>query len=275
MISGPDKNLFAAIEEGDFNRVERALLAGANVSRTRSARANALIERPLDAAARLGHLNIADLLFTYGAPLNCDEEGGTRALVVAQLAGHQDMVDYLRSIGARDGLLIGLCFSDDKERIYEILAGNPARWLNYALDSVRSGNVEMVQDNIANNPYISPVNDGFALVRSAIFQWRLVHRWYTEGFDRTRFQVIHHLLLDWGVDPNSCDESQRTLIHQTAFYGRLWSPTEDERIAHARTLFYRGADPNIRDNMDNSPLDTAVLNNHHRLADMLFSLMRV
>ncbi|MBC7782811.1 MAG: hypothetical protein H7144_03145 [Burkholderiales bacterium] len=269
MLSGPTKNLFSAIEKGDIRRCERALLAGADPAAQRGNPVNNSVERPMDVAARLGLLGLVDLLFCSGAPLNADEAGGTRALVLAQLAGHQDVEDMLRDVGARDGLLIGLCVTNNQDGINVILDSDPARWPNYALDSVRSGNVEMVEDNLRRNPVITPEGDGFALVRSAIFQWRLVHKWSIDGFDRTRFQVIHHMLLDWGVDPNSTDEDGRTLIHQPAFYGRVWSPTEDERIAHTRILLHRGADPTQRDRQGLSPLDTAFLYDHPRLAAVL------
>jgi ankyrin repeat protein len=98
------------------------------------------------------------------------------------------------------------------------------------LAAIRAGNVAMVADNLRRNPHITPAKHGFGYVRpSAILQWRLMHRICIDGFDRTRFQTIHRMLLDWGVDPNVRNEKGETNLHMCASYGRDWSPSDEER----------------------------------------------
>jgi ankyrin repeat protein len=64
--------------------------------------------------------------------------------------------------------------------------------------------------------------------------------------------------------------SGETLLHVAAEYGRDWSPTEEERIAHSRQLIERGAELNAREPKNGAtPLSVAVKNHRTKLADFL------
>jgi ankyrin repeat protein len=248
-----DEELVRASKAGDLQAVRSLLSEGANPSAIVGDTDIEAHRTALDIAALYGHLEVAEELLKAGARLDKGEKGGTTALTFALLSGHTAMADVLYRYRARADLLIGFCFTNNYAAIHEILHREPGRWREYANDSVRSGNVEMLDENLKRNPLINPRDDGFVLLRGTIFQWRLVHRWGSrgqgvdDGFDRTRFQRMGLMLLDWGVDPKQVGPAGLTLLHLAASYGRDWSPTEDERIAHSRQLIERGADLKARE----------------------------
>jgi len=273
MPSRIDEELIRASSAGDLQVVRRLLSAGANPSAVVGDAGIEADRTALDMAALHGHLKVAEELLIAGARLDAGENGGTTALTFALLSGHTAMADQLYRYGARADLLIGFCFTNNYAAIHEILHREPGRWREYSNDSVRSGNIEMLDENLKRNPLISPHDDGFSLLRSTIFQWRLVHRWGScgqgvdDGFDRTRFQRMGVLLLDWGVDPKQVGPTGTTLLHLTASYGRDWSPTEDERIAHSRQLIDRGADLKARElETGATPLSIALKHGRLKLA---------
>jgi len=273
MPSKIDEDLIRASSAGDLQVVRSLLSAGANPSAVVGEAGIEADRTALDMAALHGHLNVAEELLIAGARLDTGENGGTTGLTYALLTGHSAMADLLYRYGARADLLIGFCFSNNYAAIHEILHREPGRWREYANDSIRSGNIEMLEENLKRNPLINPHADGFALLRSTIFQWRLVHRWGScgqgidDGFDRTRFRRMGLLLLDWGVDPKQVGPAGGTFLHLTASYGRDWSPTEDERIAHSQQLIERGADLNARElETGATPLGIALIHGRLKLA---------
>jgi ankyrin repeat protein len=271
----PDEELVRASEIGNLRRVRELLDSGADANATIGDKDLETQRSALDAAAQNGHLGVVEALALAGARMDTGEHGGTTALTFALLAGRLATADLLYRHGARADLLIGFCFTNNYAAIHEILHREPQRWREYANDSVRSGNVEMLRENLERNKAISAKEDGFELLRGAIFQWRLVHRWGLHGqgvddaFDRTRFQHLGRMLLDWGVDPKTIGPSGETFLHLAAGYGRDWSPTEEERIAHSRQLIERGADLNARNKDGLTPLGIAIRQKRTKLADFL------
>ncbi len=271
-----DDQLVSASEIGNLRRVRELLTAGADPSAVGGDKSLESQRSALDAAAQNGHLGVVEALAIAGARLDTGENGGTTALTFALLSGRLATADLLYRHGAKADLLIGFCFTNNYAAIHEILHREPQRWREYANDSVRSGNVDMLRENLDRNKLISPKEDGFVLIRGTIFQWRLVHRWGMHGqgiddaFDRTRFQHMGRMLLEWGVDPKTIGPSGETLLHVAADYGRDWSPTEEERIAHSRQLIERGADLNAREPKNGmTPLGVAIKTGRTKLADFL------
>lgn len=266
-----EARLFKSAEQGDVEGVRVVLDGGADVNAIRGDPGVESDEQPLLVAARHGHVLVVDLLLQRGAAVNNGYRGSTPALVDALIAGRTDIVNLLYRSGAVAGLLLGFCFADNYAAIHEILELQPERWAEYALDSIRAGNVEMLAENLRRNPNITTAKDGFVLTRSAIVQWRLMHNAGVKGqpFDRTRYQTMTRMLLDWGVDPNISNDKAETLLHMCASYGRDWSPNDDERVAHARILLEYGADPNRADASGETPLARAERLNRSLLAALL------
>lgn len=255
-----DAQLFAAAEQGDATEALLALDAGADVNATRGDPGVESDEQPLLVAARRGHRELVQLLLGRGAAVNNGYRSSTPALVDALIAGRTDIANLLYRHGALSGLLLGFCFSDNYAAIHEILSFQPDRWREYAMDSIRAGNVEMLAENLARNPQITPAEDGFVLVRSAIAQWRLMHNAGPprQSFDRSRYQIMTRMLLEWGVPPNITNAKGETLLHMCASYGRDWSPNDDERAAHAKILIEFGADVRLADATGETPVARAV-----------------
>jgi ankyrin repeat protein len=253
MTSRIDEDLVRCAAAGSLEAVRSLLASGADPNATVGDARIETHRTALDMAALHGHIDVAEALLIAGCRMDTGENGGTTALTFALLNGNIAIANLLYRFGARGDLLIGFCFTDNYAAIHEILYRQPQRWREYANDAVRSGNIEMLRENLRRNPLINPREDGFRLLRSTIFQWRLVHRWglkgqgVDDGFDHETFQRMGLLLLEWGADPNSSGPAGESLLHVAASYGRDWSPTEDERIAHSRQLVDRGANVNVRD----------------------------
>ena len=269
------EDLISASKAGNFHRIRDLLAQGADPNFVGGNAGDESDTTALGIAAALGYYSIAELLLDNSAAPNPVEGKGGCPLTAAMLGGHTEIVNLLYRYGGKARLLIGFCFTNNYAAISEILHREPVRWSEYALDSIRSGNVEMLADNLSRNPVIDPELNGAVFVSSAIVQWRLMHRYHrradsSEPFDRTRFQTILRMLLDWGVDPNIRHKKGETPLHVTARSGRDWSPTDSERVAHARILLDYGADINAQD-LDTglTPLQWALNNNREPLAAFL------
>ncbi len=266
------KGMLEAAASGDKDRVLALLDAGADPDGVVGDAATEGDQTPLSAAVLGGHAAVAEALLTRGADPSPPEGRGGCLVTKAMLAGHIDLVNLLYRHGAAARLLIGFCFTDNYPAIGEILAREPHRWREYALDAIRSGNTDMLADNLRRNPSISPLEDGYVFLRSAIFQWRLAHRYQTEGFDRTRFQTIARMLLDWGIDPDVRGDDGTTNLHMCAGYGRDWSPAEQERASHAAVLLDAGGSVDVRDDETKStPLGWACRYGRRPLVELLMS----
>ncbi len=265
-----EARLFEAVAAGDVGEVVLALDAGCDINTIRGDADRESDEQPLVVAARAGHRPIVQLLLQRGAAINNGYKGGTPALLEALIRGHLEMADDLYRHGAVAGPLLGYCFTENYGAIHEILHLQPDRWPEYALDSVRAGSVDMLQENLSRNPVITPDQRGFVLARSAIFQWRLVHKVDPPDlkFDRSRFQKMLCMLLEWGVDVNQADEQGNTLLHHCASIGRAWSPTDAERVAHAHILLARGADPKPQNKQGHTASMHAITSGQTDLAEL-------
>jgi ankyrin repeat protein len=92
-IEAPDLVYWASL--GRYEKVQAALASGADANGTDSGGYSAL-----QAAAENNHLEIVRLLVASGADIAYDG-GGHTALGLARLAGNNDVVAYLVSVGAR------------------------------------------------------------------------------------------------------------------------------------------------------------------------------
>lgn len=95
LVSGSDKELLEAAGDGDLDKVQEALGAGANV--------NAKDENgwtPLLRASGQGHIDVVRALIQAGADLDWQARTGQSALNVAAFAGHTEIVRTLIQAGA-------------------------------------------------------------------------------------------------------------------------------------------------------------------------------
>ena len=87
--------------------------------------------------------------------------------------------------------------------------------------------------------------------------------------------------LESGVDPNIRDDLQRTPLHFAAYKGRIsTTPVEDRVVGEpdpgnyqtaemVEYMLEKGADPNLRDKDESTPLMEAVPNGHTEIVEML------
>jgi ankyrin repeat protein len=269
------EDLISAAKAGNFHRVRDLLAQGADPNYVSGNVGEETDMCALGIASAAGYYSVAELLLDNGANPNPPEGKGGCPLTAAMLGEHTEIVNLLYRYGGKARLMLGFCFTNNYAAISEILHRQPARWPEYAIDSIRSGNVDMLADNLSRNPSIDPELNGAVFLSSAIVQWRLMHRYNRSGassepFDRTRYQTMLRMLLDWGVDPNIRHKKGETPLHIAARAGRDWSPTDSERVAHARILLDYGADVNARDlDAGTTPLHWAELYNRDPLAAFL------
>src|SRR5690606_36431249 len=96
---------------------------------------------PLAAAANAGKLHVVRWLLENGARTGARDDHTQPAppadpVTTALLHGHDDVADLIYRVGGRPRLLIGLCVADRLAAVCEILSREPARWGEYALDTI-------------------------------------------------------------------------------------------------------------------------------------------
>ncbi|HSG96858.1 MAG TPA: ankyrin repeat domain-containing protein [Woeseiaceae bacterium] len=212
------KDLFEASRDGDLERVQELIDAGADVNDTTTGHGMPVLAIAVDQAWRdNGQVAVVELLISHGAKLDTTDSMG-RSLLIHALTKGSAVVEVLLEAGidvnARDDFgrtALWYAMSDHDDEVFDLL-------LEYGAD------VALLPDG------------GSVAMQSAIANRHL---------DRVA------RLLDLGVDVNARDGEGQTALF-TAI-DNLWSPS----LEAVRTLLERGAIVNIEDNFGNTPLSMA------------------
>ncbi len=94
----PEGPMWLAANTGQYETVKWMLENGAKVNYEVRGQIRC---KPLQEAARFGHLEVVKLLIEHGAALN-SISNGVNPLMEARYGGHDDVIEYLESLGMRD-----------------------------------------------------------------------------------------------------------------------------------------------------------------------------
>jgi len=214
------KDLFEAARDGDVERVQELIVAGADVNDTTAGHGMPALAIAIDQASRdVGQVAVVELLISHGARLDLTDSRG-RTLLIHALTKGAAVVKVLLDAGidvnaqddfGRTALSYAMPQHDDK--VFDLL-------LEYGAD------VRLLSDG------------GSVAMQSAIANKHL------DRVDK---------LLDLGIDVNAKDSEG-----QTALFSAIddWSP----RLPAVEFLLNRGAIINIEDDFGNTPLSMAKKN---------------
>ncbi len=93
-VLGPDP-LFDAAERGNLADAQKAILAGSSANVRGGDRLTALI-----VAARIGAIDVVELLLSHGAHTDLVEDEGNTALIHAAINDHDEIIEILLEAGA-------------------------------------------------------------------------------------------------------------------------------------------------------------------------------
>ena len=215
------KDLFEASRDGDLERVQELIDAGADVNDTTTGHGMPVLAIAVDQAWRdNGQVAVVELLISHGARIDTTDSMGRTLLIHALTKGAAVVRVLLEAdidVNARDNLgrtALSYAMSERDGEVFDLL-------LEYGAD-------------VALLPY-----GGSVAMQSAIAN---------EHLDRVA------RLLDLGVDVNAKDGEGQTALFSAV--DNLWSPS----LEVVRVLLDRGAVVNIEDDFGNTPLSMAKKN---------------
>lgn len=255
--------LHLAAAWGRLDAARFLLERGARVN----ARADAIYGTPLHEAA--GHAQMVSFLLACGADVNAKEEDGTTPLHSTAEFGHIDSAKILLDHGAR------IEASIDKE-IYGFESGGE-RPIHIAARRDRPAFIEFLLDQGAwidapdahgNTPLDKAVRcggDGDEAVKVLLKRGAGLHGPRARDLAVRAAELddveILQLLLDRGIDVNTCDERGFHLLHAAA---RCQQPL-------VSLLLERGARPDVVDDRGKQPIHTAAVRDNLRAVKALLA----
>ena len=189
---------------------------------------------PLQAALYKRHFRVANLLYRHGAVVDVQGYFGYTPLYAASYHGQIDTVRWLLDHGADANASGDYLFTP----------------LLYAAAEMQ---FEAVQLLLEHNADINPRD----------YKGRSLLYWlFSTRSSKGKFVEMVRRLLEHGADPNICDDSHRTPLHEASSRGLLEA---------ARLLLSHGAKVDAKDGKGNTPFQVAASKGHDELTKLLLA----
>jgi len=260
--------LHRAAQEGKEKMAELLIQKGISVD-TRTRYGNTLT--PLHLAAEKGHLEMVTLLINNGADVNAAARRGYPGwtpLCFAAFNGHEEVVKLLISRGAEVNAKgkeesnfspLHLAVFSKKEGLVRLLMAKGAnvnapdyRGFTPIYAAIDLGFLEVARLLIANGADVN-WNDSYGPTP--------LH--YTVYYRKRSRKKIARLLLENGADVNAITRYGLNVLHFTAYGG----------FEECAAMFLeKGASPNIKDVLEDTPLKKAIWKGHKGVVRLLLSL---
>ena len=247
--------LCKAAKEGDSDRVDILLAAGANPNAVDKKGSTALMY-----AAGKGHAEIAKSLLDAGANPNVVDDDGWTALIVATFEGHYEVVKILLD-GEANPNVAG---KDDWTALIQAAINGNTEISKIMLSAGANPNAA---DNEGRTALMGAAFEGHAEVAKILLDGGANPNAARDGGGTAlmlaTFQghaEVAKILLDGGANPNAVNNNDWTALMDAAFEGHA---------EVAKILLDGGANPNAVDNNGNTALMSAAAKGNAEIAKVL------
>ena len=221
--------LYYAAFCGLYDLAERLIMAHPEQVNARGGR----ILAPLPAALSKRHFRIADLLYSRGAVIDVRDEEGRTPLYVVSYRGQVDIMRWLLDRGADANAQ--RCSPGRFTPLHEAATGTHLEAVQLLLERNADANLQST--------------GGDTSLHGAI-----------HGYFKRKVADIVRRLLEYGADPNICDNDVSTPLHQASYRGLL---------EVAQLLISYGAKVDEKDKRAKTPFQLAASEGHGEITKLL------